>query len=342
MKIILIGGDHVWSIERIYLKHLKALGLDVDLFPAQNFFFDYLKKSILNKIKYRLNISTILKEINYKLIDKLQAYDPDVIVVYKGMEVLFETLKYAKEKGIHLVNYNADNPFIFTGRGSGNKNVVRNMPLYDLHFSYNLEVIKKIKKDFHTSTYFLPFGFELDNELFNEINGQSKINRLCFLGNPDVQRVSFIRRLVDLGISIDLYGNYWSKYFEKNVRVRVFGPIYQKDFWRIMNQYDLQLNIMRIHNLDSHNMRTFEIPAAGAIQLAPETTEHLLFFDDRKEIFLYKSVEDCAQKVKQILALNPSEIENIRMNSRRKCENAKFSYFDRANEMIEEIKRVFG
>ena len=42
---------------------------------------------------------------------------------------------------------------------------------------------------------------------------------------------------------------------------------------------------MRIHNPDSHNMRSFEVPGVGGIMVAPDTKEHRIFFEVGKEIF---------------------------------------------------------
>ena len=340
MKILIVGGDHTWSIERLYLKHLNQLGCTVELFPAQNFLFKYLEKSIINKVKYRLNFTFILKKINVEMVRRIKEFDPETVVVFKGMEVLDETLKNIKSKGISLANYNPDNPFIFTGRGSGNKNIIRNMPYYDLHFSYNKEIIHQIIKCYHSKTYFLPFGFEMEEDSYLEINKQKKINRMCFLGNPDKQRVLFLKGLASHGLEIDIHGNNWNKYFSSDEQIRIFKPVYQDDFWRTMNRYNVQLNIMRIHNLNSHNMRTFEIPGVGSIQLAPKTSEHQFFFKDGQEIFLYNSIEDCAEIAFSILKMNEKEITILRENARFKSVESRYSYFDRAKEMLEQLEKL--
>ena len=82
------------------------------------------------------------------------------------MEITPDSLEWAKKKKIKLVNYNPDNPFIFSGRGSGNSNVTNSISLYDLHFTYNLSVKEKLEKEFQSKDCFLPFGFDLDDQLF--------------------------------------------------------------------------------------------------------------------------------------------------------------------------------
>ena len=51
------------------------------------------------------------------------------------------------------------------------------------------------------------------------------------------------------------------------------------DFWKVLRKYRVQLNLMRPHNLDSHNMRSIEVPAVGGIGLFPDTPDHERFFE---------------------------------------------------------------
>src|ERR1700709_454037 len=133
MKILLIGSDHIWSLEKIYYKYLRQLNIDVELFPAQNYFYNYYNNSIINKISYRTGISGIIHKINKLLIKHIEKFQPDVAWIFKGMEILPSTLELMKKKNIFLVNYNPDNPFIFSGTGSGNDNISKSLSNYNLH-----------------------------------------------------------------------------------------------------------------------------------------------------------------------------------------------------------------
>src|ERR1700760_2255269 len=123
MKILVVGSDKVYAIENLYVRHLRAIGEEVIHFPAQSVFYDHYNKSILNKILFKAGISGIYKEINRQLIDVIGTSKPDIIWIFKGMEIFPDTLQWVRSRGIKLANYNPDNPFVFTGKGSGNKNV---------------------------------------------------------------------------------------------------------------------------------------------------------------------------------------------------------------------------
>ena len=341
MRILVVGSDQVWSLEKTYIKYLLQEGALVELFAAQNFFYEYNNRSILNKIKVRAGVSGIYKSINEQLRAKIGQFRPDIVWVFKGMEVLPETLTWMKEKNILSVNYNPDNPFIFSGRGSGNKFVTESINLYDEHLTYNLEVKKRLEER-GLRVAFLPFGFELAEDVFQSACQEPEIPRACFLGNPDAQRAAVIKELVKAGISIDLYGNGWDKFVEDQSLQKIFPAVYGNNFWKTLRAYRFQLNLMRIHNEDSHNMRSFEVPGVGGIMLAPATTEHKLFFTDGKEAFLYSDIKECVEKAKYILAIPKEEADTIRARARERSLGDGYTYQQRARTAFKQFQDLYA
>jgi hypothetical protein len=145
MKLLIVGSDKVYAIENFYVKYLRELEVEVSHFSAQSIFYDYYQKHIFNKLVYRSGMSRITKKINDQFRIAVEQFKPDIIWVFKGMEIFPESLEWAKAKGIFLVNYNGDSPFIFSGEGSGNRNVSDSIGLYDLFLTYNKEYNKQME-----------------------------------------------------------------------------------------------------------------------------------------------------------------------------------------------------
>jgi spore maturation protein CgeB len=341
-KILIVGSDQVWSLEKIYLQYLAAEGISVELFAAQNILYTYNGGNIFNKIKLRLGISGIYRNINRQLRNRIGQFKPDIVWVFKGMEVLPETLKWIHDQGILLVNFNPDNPFIFSGRGSGNGYVTDSIPLYDLHFTYNLEVKKKLEDQLHLRSAFLPFGFEVPEEVFQLAAAEPELQKVCFLGNPDKKRAAVIEKLLAAGISIDLYGVDWNKFVSPHSLLRTFPPVFKDEFWKTLRRYRVQLNLMRVHNEDSHNMRSFEVPGIGGIMLAPATTEHRMFFRDGEEAYLFSEIEECIQKAQHILTLGREEADRIRDNARKRSLADGYTYRQRVKKATLELKDLYA
>jgi hypothetical protein len=260
-----------------------------------------------------------------------------VVFVFKGMEVLPETLIKLKQAGIKLVNYNPDNPFIFSGYGSGNKNVSQSIHLYDLHLTYNLEILEKLKS-MQLNAEFFPFAFEPGDDKAPRLLETDEVLKPCFLGNPDKSRVDFLNQLAERGVKLDVYGNDWAKN-NINPNITAYPPVYGDEMISVLRKYRVQLNLMRIHNLNSHNMRSLEIPGHGGIQLAPRTVEHEMLFVEGKEIFLYNDVDDCVKQIDKLLNLSFAEALVIRGRAQNTAKS-KHTYKQRsaiANEIFEKL-----
>jgi len=317
MKILLIGSNYTWSIERIYKRELETLGNEVELLDVQNQFYDYYYKSPFHKLFYRIGISGILSKINKGVLSQVSSKHYELIWVFKGMELFPDTLRVLKLKTKKLINYNPDNPFIFSGKGSGNSNVTEGILLYDLHLTYDEWVKEKIEREYNIQTELLPFGFDDAAISDEDLDALDEVNAVCFLGNPDKYRATIIQKLVDQQIEVHLYGNDWQKFVNHRCAI-IHQPVYGQDFYKTLRKYRVQLNIMRAHNLNSHNMRSIEIPGAGGVMLAPKTADHLSFFELGEEIFIYEDTENLINETQRLLNQDKSALEQIRKSARAK------------------------
>jgi spore maturation protein CgeB len=340
VKLLIIGSDKIYAIENFYVKYLREEGVYVCNFPAQSIFYDYYQKNLFNKLILKIGLSNIYNSINKKFEQQVETIKPDAILLFKGMEIFPQSLKWAQSQGIKLINYNPDNPFLFSGSGSGNKNIKDSIALYDLHLTYNMDVKKEMEAMYRIPTEILPFGFNINDELFKKCCLQQEIIRVCFLGNPDSYRGDFLNQLAKEGIELDVYGNDWHK-FVNHPNIKIFVPVYGEDFWLTLRKYRVQLNLMRPHNPDSHNMRSFEVPGVGGIQLAPVTPDHQLYFEAGKEIYLYTDIKESIRQIKKILALSPEEANTIREQARQRSLFSGYSYKDRSKQLLRHIRNLY-
>ncbi|HRO41242.1 MAG TPA: glycosyltransferase [Flavipsychrobacter sp.] len=340
MTILLIGSETNWALEPVYIKYIHKSHA-IELLNARGRFYNYYYKNFGNKLLFKLGLSKILKEINHDIIEKIEKQHFDLVWVWKGMELFPNTLLKIKRKGIKVVNYNPDNPFIFSGTGSGNKHVRQSIPLYDYHFTYDREVKDRLQKEYSAPCDILPFGFDISDELYNECIKEAEIMRLCFLGNPDKQRAALLTQILEQGIPIDVYGRNWEK-FITHPHLTINQAVYGVEFWKILRKYRIQLNIMRPHNENSHNMRSFEIPGVGGIMLAPQTPDHEQYFVDRSEVWLYRDVEECVVQIKYLLTLSADEANKIRAAARQRSLESGYNYEARSACVIKTFERLLS
>lgn len=339
---MLVGSDFEYGIEQYYIKYLRQLGCEIIHYAAPDIVFRQRSGSLMNKALFKSGLLTGYRAVNRELIRLAEHHHPDVIWVFKGMEIYPSTLARLG-RTCKLANYNPDHPFIISGSGSGNKNVTNSVGLYHLHFCYNRNLQKQIEDVFKIKTVYLPFGFELIEEEFLIAEKEPEVNKICFIGNPGKTRVDMLTFLAKNGFGVDVYGHDWERTALKKLeRVQIYDAVYGKEFWKKLRQYRVQINIFRKHNVGSHNMRSFEIPAVGGIQLAPYNEEQSVFFSEGKEIFFYRNEKDILEKVKEILSTSIVNMEVYRKAARKRSLQSGYSYRDRAAIVYENFIKLIG
>jgi hypothetical protein len=280
-------------------------------------------------------------EYNSILLAEASAQQPNVVWIFKGMEVYPNTLRTLRRQGAMLVNYNPDHPFRFFSRGSGNANVIRGIAEYDLHLSYSRRIARELV-EYRPGTHVavVPFGHDVSDAQFEQIDSEDEIVKVCFLGNPDSHRARSITQLAQSGIPIDVYGERWDRYLKPTPLVRINGAVRGEDMLRTLRRYRVQLNFFRPHNVDSHNMRSFEVPACGGIMLAEDSTEHREFFESGSEAFFFRSIEEMVGLARHLLMLAEADAQVIRRAARRRSVHSGYFYSDRARAAFQAIREV--
>lgn len=328
MSLLIVGNNTDWAIEKFYCNHLNKLGLKTSIFDVNKY---YNLNSIFFKLRFKIMDLSLFKSLNRDLIKFCCESKPKFVWVFKGIEIYPETLIKLKSHGFILINYNPDHPFIRYSPSHGGKNIPDSIPLYDLIFSYRKDLVYSIKQKYGIETCSLPFGYEKSKIDFNQFKKVPKVNRLCFIGTADKQRSKLINLIARNGHKIDVYsGTYPEKKLLKHKNINIFSDVYNQDFWNTLFSYDIQLNFLRKHNINSHNMRTFEVPGAGGLLLTGHSEEQLNFFTEKKEIFTFKNQEQLLNKIETLKSMSDSDKHNIRSNAKLRSIKSEYSYFDRS------------
>ena len=341
VKILIIGNISNNSLENYYIKYLKQDKHHVETFHIQN----HLERplSIYQKTNRKFFPGHFHAELNLSLVRYFDNYNSsffDVVLVFKGQELITSTLDFLKTKAKLLVCYNPDHPFKFDSPGSGNSLVKKNISKYDLYLTYSLCIANELRK-IHPNVDVLPFGYDIPEDI--ELSSHFQ-NEITFAGAWDSQRENILNNFGKHEVSI--YGpSQWSTKTNKK-KSSFFN--YQQSELKGLEYYSMfysslaSINILRPQNLDnnSHNMRTFEIPGAGGIMISQYTDEQAYFFEPNKEALYYKSNDELLLLTKELIS--NKRLQNvIRLNTMKRIQTSNYSYRDRKNMLIALIKKHF-
>ena len=105
-----------------------------------------------------------------------------------------------------------------------------------------------------------------------------------------------------MSVDLDIYGTGWDLY-DFSQKTRLHPPAYESELYATLRKYRVQLNLMRPHNRDSHNMRSFDIVGSGSIGLMPTTRDHRDYFDEGTSVFLFNSVSEAIRHATNLINL---------------------------------------
>lgn len=280
-------------------------------------------------------------EANLKLLAEAATFKPNVVWIFKGMEVYPRALRKLRAQGITLVNYNPDHPFMLYSRGTGNRNVSAAIPCYHLHITYSRLIARDLRERYPTiPVSVVPFGHEVSDADFGRIQDEPEVVRACFVGAPDLERRQIVLRFVEAGLPIDVYGLNWDRHLAPSPLLRLNGFVSGDDLLRTLRRYRVQLNVFRPHNVGSHNMRSFEVPAAGGIMLAEDSPEHRDIFEGDRETFYFKTLEEMIARTRAILEMPKAAADAVRAAARKRSVTSGYSYKDRAKAALDAIDQV--
>ncbi|MEO1322693.1 MAG: glycosyltransferase [Pseudomonadota bacterium] len=331
--LLMSGSYNANSLIHMYGEHFEAFGHKVFRHYGA-FEAGVTGVKLLDRVLLRASPGIVFSHASSQLEHLASTQKPAVILIFKGMDIKPDALRRLKDRGFKLVCYNADHPYDFALRGTGNQNVSASVSIYDLYVTYSRKIQEEIlERDPDTRTAIVPFGHSVSDDDVREIEDVIEIERICFAGTADAMRAKSIQCLAEAGLPVDVYGPGWKNFCGRTKNVRVMGAVYGKELYRVLRAYKVQLNLFRPHNEGAHNMRSFEIPACGGVMLAPYSTDHASQFVRDEEAFYYSDRRSMIDMAHHVLNLDPQKISKVRIRARTRCVESGYSYAARSRSL---------
>jgi spore maturation protein CgeB len=126
------------------------------------------------------------------------------------------------------------------------------------------------------------------------------------------ERGPVLKRLVERGVPLRIYGERWNKApeFERLRSHVVMGNLEGVEYAMAISGAKIALGLLSKGYGDLHTTRSVEIPAIGTLFCAERTAEHLAMYKDGEEAVFWDDPDDCADKCLALLA-DPEKIRKI-------------------------------
>jgi len=313
MKILIVSDLHVSSLANSYIRALQKMNYEIKTFdPYQN-----QKKYIrLGKLGQKLHsfwpVYIWLRKANRELAILFKSFQPEKVIVFGNAPVLFSTLAFFKSiSDCQLILYWPDT---LTNLEQNQLNGAR---LYDVVATYSSATIPVFKQIGFSDAVWCPFA--ADTEFLGGYEDKEEfLYDLSFAGGWRPERESAMADVVNAfpHLKIFIRGVGWKRNCrDKRILSRLNdAPLFGKDFGNFFRNSRISLNVIDDTNYPAANMRFFEIPAAGGLQLSSPCPEMEQIFKNRENILYFSDVKELIAQIDFVIK-NPGESKNIREQS---------------------------
>jgi Glycosyl transferases group 1/DUF based on E. rectale Gene description (DUF3880) len=323
-RILLIGNDAEWAIERSFLRAFADLDVSASLWDWSKLLAPLPPRIHARRFSWPL----VSRLINSRLPAQVRSARADVVLVFKGLLVEPETVFALKGMGRIVTCLNPDNPFNPTP-SSSQPQLRRALASWDCYFTWSKLLVEMLYSIGARRVEYLPFAWDPNRHPPGELSSEPKYP-LSFVGSYSRHREAWLSSLLDLDLHI--WGGGWHR-AASAVRSRVHGGVQTgPDFARVVRDSVVSLNILNPWNVPGHNMRTFEIPGCGGLQLSTRTAGIRELFREDDEILLFNTREELRSRVKSLLA---SPGERRRIAAKGHAQAAHNTFRERAKRFVE-------
>ena len=275
---------------------------------------------------------------NIRLLEGVQEFKPDLLLVIKGEVFLPETLHIVKKSlSGPLVQWCGDNPFWFP-------NIIGSLDVYDWFFLTDGHYAADVERHGARRVNVLPHA--ADPDVYSADGEESAVGAdVIFVGDSrhrmghlpeNWHRVEVLEAVARTGVDLAIFGRGWDslppEYAVKNsLRGRTLLPAS-----RVAAAYRASKIVLNIHHpqiVDGCNMRTFEAAACGAFQLVDDRSSLHELFDPPNDLVTYSNADDLVELVRHYVD-RPEERRTVAAKSRNRV-LSEHTYGKRLADLIE-------
>jgi hypothetical protein len=261
---------------------------------------------------------------------------PDVVLATGLAPLNRDVLDRIGRAGIVRANFLTDDPWNPVHRAPW---FLRALPAYDWVFSPRDRVVPDLRRAGvrHVERVWFAFNPRIHFPAGTVGGPEDHAGSVDVLvaGGADRERVAMVSPLIRAGLSVGLYGGYWSRFPETRAHAR--GMLDAAALRQATMDARVVLGMVRRGNRDDHSMRSFEVPAMKGCLLAERTNDHAgLFGPDGQAVSFFDGADDLVAVARRLLA-QPAERQRLAEAAHRLIVSGRHTYRDRLEQMLQAV-----
>ncbi len=334
-RLLFFGRDDGVGLCPSYIRSANALGHEVKLFQYDKHVqrrsrFEFL----LKRIERLLPQDSLIQSMNRKFLVLAKEWKPDVVLSVTNAPIRPSSLLF-------LRSILPNTRFVLIWPDSlanMQQHVFSGAPLYDFVASYGRDTEAAFLRAGFRKVRFVPLAG--DPRIHWMDIGQEFDWDISFVGGWRPEReaaLSFLRNKFP-GHRMRVIGPKWPTVCrDRSLRSVCSGqPLFGKEMASLFQRTRVNINVIDDTNFPSANMRFFEIPTAGGVQVSSPCPDMDGEFLDGRHLMYYNSMEQLAEKV-ELLLKDPVLCDNMRHASQELIAS-KHNYDSRLHSILKYVE----
>lgn len=335
MKLLLVTGSASdFSLEASYRRGFTGNGHEVSAFDfGASMSRSARLGSLGSTFQQYVPVDIWTNKANRDLAVEVLRYKPDVLVLTGMSKIRGSTLAFIKSAtDVRILVIWPDTLLNVPAE------YVSAAPFIDLVAAHSQAAVSVFRTWGFRSVKWIPFAGDL--ELHEPPHEAPPIlYDVAFVGSNRSERESAIRHIIAKlpRLRIRVWGPYWQRSRHPEVRrIASREHVSGSRFARIANQSLINLNIIDDTNFPGSNMRFFEIPAAGGLQVCSACPEMEDLYRHDEHLYYYHSDDELIEVIESCLA-NPDRTERVRRAFHAQVREAD-NYLVRSQQLLEALE----
>lgn len=314
MKILILTDFYEYAIGNIFASSLKTLGHEVIRFDLHHSINRYVRLGKFGRgFQNFVPVDAWIRKGNKDLAILIKEYKPDQIIISGNIQVLYGTIAFAKSI-LPDTRITLFWPDTFVNLTQIQLNLSKLVDKLVSYSSHSLTIFEQLG---FKNVEWMPFAGDVN--FLGEANWSIDEYKydVSFIGGWRPEREKAIEVVVKNfpQLKYKIVGGDWKKNVKKNELTKYLESTqyFARQYGDFIRQSRINLNIIDDTNFPAANMRFFEIPVAGGLQLCSPCPEQENIFINDEHIFYFKDDVSLCEKIELVIR-NEDKASRVRKN----------------------------
>jgi spore maturation protein CgeB len=339
-RVLLAGKFDGWNLESSYRRAFEGLGCQVAIFDFEKAVDRHCRLGKFGRFFNRfVPVEAWVRKANRELVLQAYEFSPELVAVFGSSPICAGALAQLKASMDVSLVYVWPDPLV-----NLENHIVSGLRVIDLVATYSRSTVEVFERLGARRAVWVPLAADSPFQPVSDCTPSEKeiyAADITFVGGWRPEREQVLTKLA--GFDMKIWGPDWSRRCKGNVTImRAWQrrTIRGAEFAKAVRCSKVNLNVIDSSSSQGANMRFFEIPAAGGLQVSSSCPEMESEFRHNEHMIYYRTVDELPDLIASLRTNDELRQRVAAAGHARVME--KHTYKHRAETILEQVEALDG